>query len=138
LYFILPVNYQKFSLLFQINVYTALKYLYKQYNLILIKFFWAGGSALKMDTEHYSETSASTNQSMRRLKPKEHHQNRHRRENLKSNTIWCLRSFLVPFSCPELLRFIHTLFPWHRWISHFSYFSIRLHVILSPRYSRAI
>jgi hypothetical protein len=42
-------------------------------------------SALKMDTARFSETSAYTNQSTRRLNPQEHRYNRQRRENLKSH-----------------------------------------------------
>jgi hypothetical protein len=42
---------------------------------------WA--ETLKMDTESFSETLASTNQSTWRFNPKDHHQNFHRRENLK-------------------------------------------------------
>jgi hypothetical protein len=42
-------------------------------------------SALKMGTACFSETLPSTNQSLRRLNPKEHHKNCHRCENLKSH-----------------------------------------------------
>jgi hypothetical protein len=38
---------------------------------------------LKMQTARFSETLASTNQSTRRINPKEHRQNCLRRENLK-------------------------------------------------------
>jgi hypothetical protein len=41
-------------------------------------------SALKMDKARFSETLAVTNQTTRRLNPKEHHQNFHRCENLNS------------------------------------------------------
>jgi hypothetical protein len=41
-------------------------------------------SALKMETVRFSETLASTSQSTRRPNPEEHHQYRHRLENLKS------------------------------------------------------
>jgi hypothetical protein len=37
-----------------------------------------------METAHFSETSASTNQSTRRLNPKEHRHNRQQGEDLKS------------------------------------------------------
>jgi hypothetical protein len=43
-------------------------------------------SALKMETERFSETLASTTQSTWRLKLKEHYQNRHSRENIKPTT----------------------------------------------------
>jgi hypothetical protein len=39
----------------------------------------------KIEIVSFSETSPSTNRSTRRLKPKEQHQNFHRRENLKSH-----------------------------------------------------
>jgi hypothetical protein len=42
-------------------------------------------SALKMETVRFSETLASTSQSTRRPNIEEHHQYRHRRENLKSH-----------------------------------------------------
>jgi hypothetical protein len=42
-------------------------------------------SALKMKTARSSETLASTNQSTRQLNPKEHNENLHRSENLKSH-----------------------------------------------------
>jgi CTP:phosphocholine cytidylyltransferase-like protein len=42
-------------------------------------------SALKMETARFFETLASTNQSTRRINPKEHNQKGHSRENLKSH-----------------------------------------------------
>jgi hypothetical protein len=54
-------------------------------------------SALKMEAVRFSETLASTSQSTRRPNPKEHHQYRHRRENLKSkwdNCLSCSQCFL--------------------------------------------
>jgi hypothetical protein len=44
-------------------------------------------SALKMETARFSETLASTNHTTRRFSPKEHRQNCHRRENLKSHRV---------------------------------------------------
>jgi hypothetical protein len=43
-------------------------------------------SALKMEAARFSETLAPTSQSIRRLNPKEHHQNFHLSENLRSRT----------------------------------------------------
>jgi hypothetical protein len=40
-----------------------------------------------MEAVHFSETLASTSQSTQCPNPEEHHQYRHRRENLKSKTI---------------------------------------------------
>jgi hypothetical protein len=42
-------------------------------------------SALKMEAARFSETLASTSKSTRRQNQEEHHQYRHRRENLKSH-----------------------------------------------------
>jgi hypothetical protein len=42
-------------------------------------------SALKTESAHFSETLAAANQSRRRLNPKDHHHNRHNRENFKSH-----------------------------------------------------
>jgi hypothetical protein len=41
-------------------------------------------STLKMETARFSETLASVNEFARLLNPREHHQNSHRREKLKS------------------------------------------------------
>jgi hypothetical protein len=57
--------------------------------------FWRSvffpSSLLKTETARLSDKLTSTNQSTQRLNPKEHHQNHHCRENLKSHTyglIW--------------------------------------------------
>jgi hypothetical protein len=44
-------------------------------------------SALKMKTVRFSKTLASTSQSTRCPNPEEHHQYRHRRENLTHQTL---------------------------------------------------
>jgi hypothetical protein len=69
-------------------------------------------SALKMETEHFSETLASTDESTRRQNPDEHH-HPHRRENLKSHKFLlllprfmkCYLMFRNAFELKTLRRF---------------------------------
>jgi hypothetical protein len=68
-------------------------------------------SALEMETASFSETLACTNQSALQLNPKEHNQNCHRREVLKSHDFCDLeQGFMIGTYGDKIMLIYHIIY----------------------------